>query len=81
MGVGREQSRIQVAGWLLWRGGLWFSAAAAVYYAVWWWVREVRLPSALKLGVALAVLGVLLVMISLILERIHDARAEGDLVN
>lgn len=62
---------------LLWRGGLAFAGAAWLYYGVWQYLRMMAWPAPVKIGAALAVVGLLLV--SLILERRKDAQTEGSL--
>ena len=74
-----ELRRTQLVGLLLWRGGLLFVACYSSYRGMRQLVRWVELPLQLEVGVALALAGLVLVVVSLILERVQDARTEGDL--
>lgn len=73
--------RLQLAGLVLWRGGLVFVAAYAFYWGAWQTVRQLDWPVQWTIGAALALAGFGLVMVSLIIERIHAARAEGNLLD
>ena len=66
-------------GLLLWRGGLLFVGAFVLYETARYLVRFVDLPATLELGFSLLLAGLALVVVSLILERVRDAREEGDL--
>lgn len=69
----------QVIGLILWRGGLLFVASVLLYEGAWWLLFFVDVPAQLKVGIGLAIAGSVLVLASLIAERIADARREGDL--
>ena len=69
----------QLIGLLLWRGGLILVGAWALFEAADWFLRFIELPTQLEVGLALIIAGGALVVISVILERIRDARREGDL--
>lgn len=70
---------VQLIGLLLWRGGLLFIGAAILFYAARFLLRFISVPVQLEVGLGLMVAGFCLVMISLITERIADARTEEDL--
>jgi hypothetical protein len=70
---------IHLFGLLLWRGGLLLVGAFLLYEGARWLLMFVDLPEQLTVGLGLALAGVVMVFISLIIERIRDARLEGDL--
>ena len=63
-------------GMLMWRGGLLLLAVTAVVEAMRALLRFVDIPGQLELGVALVLAGLALVVASLIMERVRDARSE-----
>lgn len=67
-----------VIGLLLWRGGLVTVATVLLYESVSWLLRFVDLPVPLEVGVGLVGTGVLLVLVSLIAERVSEYRTEGE---
>ncbi len=67
---------VHLIGLFLWRGGLLLAAAVAAFEIARRVVQLIDLPFALELGTALVVAGLALVILSLILERIRDARTE-----
>jgi hypothetical protein len=69
---------IHVLGLVLWRGGILVVAAVLLYESVSWILRFVDLPVQLGVGLGLVTTGGLLVLVSLIAERVQDYRAEGD---
>lgn len=71
--------RSQLVGVMLWRGGLLLVAATGAVELVRALVQYYELPAQLEIGTALAGGGVLLVFLSVVLERRQDARTEGDL--
>lgn len=73
--------RLQLIGIVLWRGGLLFVAAYAFYEGAWRLVRRLDWPPQITVGASLALAGLGLVMLSLIVERRHAARTEGDLLD
>lgn len=77
--IGSE--RWQLAGLVLWRGGLVFVAAYGFYWGAWQTVRQLDWPPQVTIGAAMALGGFGLVMVSLIAERIRAARTEGDLLD
>ncbi len=72
-------NKTQVVGALLWRGGLLLAAAAALFESARWILRVVDMPPQLEIGFGLLLSGFVLVMVSLIVERIKDSRLESDL--
>lgn len=64
---------------MLWRGGLLLVAVTGAVELVRALVQYYELPAQLEIGAALTGGGVLLVFLSVVLERIQDARTEGDL--
>ncbi len=70
---------IQLAGLLLWRFGLALAGATALYHSTKFLLEFVSLPVQLEIGIGLAFCGVVLVIVSFIMERIVDLRREGDL--
>lgn len=67
-----------VIGLLLWRGGLVTVATVLLYESVSWLLRFVDLPVQLAVGFGLVGTGVLLVLVSLIAERVSEYRTEGE---
>jgi len=74
-----KAARAQLVGMLLWRGGLVFVACYSGYRGFRELVRWVELPLQLEVGVAVGLTGLALVIASLVMERVRDARKEGDL--
>ena len=72
-------NKTQVVGALLWRGGLLLAAATALFESARWILRLVDIPPQLEIGFGLLLSGFVLVMVSLIVERIKDSRLESDL--
>ena len=70
-----------MAGVVLWRGGLAFVAGYAFYLGSWRLIRMLDWPAQVTVGLALALAGFGLVMISLIGERVQAARHEGNLLD
>ncbi len=78
----RPRSKGTVVGLILWRGGVYFSSGYVAYLGSKWILRllfEVGVPTPLLVSASFAAGGVLLVLVSLIVERVQDARAEADL--
>lgn len=71
---------VQLVGLILWRGGLLFAAAAALFEVSRRVLRYGDIPTQLEVGFGLALAGFVLIILSLIIERIRDAKAEGDLL-
>ena len=65
------------AGMLLWRGGLLVLAIAAAVEIMRSLLRFVDVPGQVELGMAFVLAGLALVIVSLIMERVKDARSEG----
>ena len=70
---------VELLGLALWRGGLLFVAAWSFFRGARHVLRLLELPLQLEVGFGLVVSGLGMLMLSLVLERIQDARAEGDL--
>lgn len=73
--------RWRMAGVVLWRGGLAFVAAYTFYLGFWRLIRMLDWPAQITVGLALALAGLGLVMVSLILQRLQAARTEGNLLD
>ncbi len=69
--------KAQVLGLVLWRGGLLLVGATTFYYAARQVLVFVDLPVALQVATSLALAGVGLVLVSMIMENLEDARSEG----
>ena len=69
----------QLAGLLLWRFGLLLAGATALYRTTRFLMTFIDLPTQLEIGIGLLICGAVLVMASLVMERIVDMRSEGDL--
>jgi hypothetical protein len=81
LGTGSITRGLQMAGIVLWRGGLAFVAAYAFYQGAWQALRRMDWPPQVTTGASLALAGLGLVLVSLVLERRREARAEGDLLD
>jgi hypothetical protein len=62
---------------LLWRGGLLLLAVTAAVEIMRSLLRFVDVPGQVEFGVAFVLAGLALVLVSLIMERVKDARSEG----
>ena len=71
--------RIHIVGLLLWRGGLLLVVAVALFEVARWVLRFVDLPAQLEIGSGLMLAGLVLVFVSLVIERARDYRTEGHL--
>lgn len=76
-----SMQRLQVLGFVLWRGGLFlvggyivYEGAMALLSAMEAW--GIQLEMGPKTGLALVLSGLLFVIVSLIMERVQDARHE-----
>lgn len=67
----------QLIGFLLWRTGLLIIASYSLWRVSSWVLRYVDLPPELEIGTGLVLTGCGLVLGSLIVERLMDARKEG----
>ena len=74
-----QNQSIQIAGLLLWRMGLLLAGSTGVYRVARFLLQFVELPIQLEIGLGLVFSGAVFFMASLILERIVDAKTEGDL--
>lgn len=70
---------IHLLGLLLWRGGLLLVVGSLIYYVCRMVLRFWRLPELVEAGLGLLLAGLVLVVLSLILERIADLRRERGL--
>ena len=70
---------IHLIGLLLWRGGLLLVGAVAFFYAARTIYRFFNVSLQVEIGLGLVTAGAAFIMISLIMERVVDARAEGNL--
>ncbi|MDA0684011.1 MAG: hypothetical protein O3A57_06245 [Bacteroidetes bacterium] len=69
-------------GWVLWRGGLWFCGLYLGWEGTirtWRFLLRLRLPTQLTIALVLVLVGSVIILISLVVERIHDAREETGL--
>lgn len=69
---------------MLWRGGLWFCGLYLGWEGTvrtWRLLLSLQLPRPVLIGVALMLAGSVIVIITLIVERIHDAREEAGLLD
>ena len=73
--------RWRMAGVVMWRGGLVFVAAYTFYWGSWRLIRLLDWPPQITVGLAVALAGLGLVMVSLILERVRAAKTEGNLLD
>ena len=72
-------TKTQLVGMVLWRGGLLYVSAYAGFRGFRELTRWVELPKQLEIGVAIGLTGFAFLIASVIVERVQDARAEGDL--
>lgn len=66
-------------GWVLWRGGLWFCGLYIGWEGTvrtWRFLLSLQLPDPVFVGLVLMLAGCVLVVITFIVERIHDAHEE-----
>ena len=71
--------KTQMVGALLWRGGIVFAAVAGTVESARWILRLVNVPDEVELGLGLLVSGFVLLLASLLFERIQDYRTETSL--
>ena len=74
-------TRTQLVGFVFWRCGLMLVAGYSTLRIARLALRYVDLPAQLDLGLALTIAGAVLVLGSLVAERIVDARAEEGLTD
>lgn len=72
---------VHLVGLLLWRGGHALFWAATLWYGARLFLRYFQVPREIEIGLGLIIAGVAMVLISLIAERIRDAKMEGDLLD
>lgn len=71
-------------GWVLWRGGLWFCGLYIGWEGtvrMWQFLLSLELPEPVLVGIVMIIAGCILVFASLIMERVHDARLEAEMLN
>ncbi|NDY95516.1 hypothetical protein [Wenzhouxiangella limi] len=73
--------RWRMVGVVMWRGGLVFAAAYTFYWGAWRLILLLDRPAQITIGLAVALAGLGLVMVSLILERMQAAQTEGNLLD
>jgi len=71
--------RTHMTGLLLWRGGLLLAGAFALVEAARYLLAFVDVAPAVRLGLGCLIAGAVLVLLSFVMERVIDARREGDL--
>ena len=69
---------VHMIGLLLWRGGLLLIGAWILFTTARYALLFASLPTEIELGLGLVIAGSILVIVSLILERVVDTRAEGE---
>ena len=67
---------VQLIALFLWRGGLMLVVSYSFFRAARFVLTYVDLPLRLEIGLGLTLAGAAMVLLSLILERVQDARAE-----
>jgi len=80
----RSSSRSTTFGWVLWRGGLWFCGLYIGWEGTirtWRLLLSLQLPKPVLIGIVMMLVGMALLVISLIIERVHDAKVEADLLH
>ena len=70
----------QTVGFVLWRSGLILVSSYSFFRMARLALTYVDLPAQLDVGFGLMLAGAAMVLLSLIVERIQDVRAEGDLL-
>ena len=68
---------VQLAGFILWRGGLMLVGGWTLYESWGWVLRDLDLPRQLDIGFGLGLTGAGFVLASLLLERIEDIKKEN----
>ena len=79
-----RRSTSTTLGWILWRGGLWFCGLYLGWQGTvrtWQFLLSLRLPDPVFIGLVCMLAGSVIVVITLIVERIHDAREEAGLLD
>jgi hypothetical protein len=69
--------KAQVLGLVLWRGGLLLVGASALYHGARLVLRFVDLPVALEVAGSLVLAGLLLVLVSMVMENLEESRRGG----
>jgi len=79
-----SSSKGTTLGWVLWRGGLWFCGLYIGWEGTirtWRFLLSLELPDPVFIGIVMMIAGSVLVITSLIIERIQDARLEAHLLD
>lgn len=79
-----SSSKSTTFGWALWRGGLWFCGLYIGWEGTirtWRFLLSLELPEPVLVGIVMMIAGSVLVIASLIMERIHDARLEAEMLD
>lgn len=79
-----SSSKGTTLGWVLWRGGLWFCGLYIGWEGTirtWRFLLSLELPDPVFIGIVMMIAGSVLVIASLIIERIQDARLEAHLLD
>ena len=69
---------------MLWRGGLWFCGLYIGWEGTirtWRFLQSLELPDPVFVGIVMMIAGSVLVVASLIIERVRDARLEAALLD
>jgi hypothetical protein len=75
----KRRSKSTTLGWVLWRGGLWFCGLYLGWEGTvrtWRFLLRLQLPDPVFVGLVMMLAGSVIVVITLVVERIHDAREE-----
>lgn len=70
---------IQLTGLLCWRSGLLLVTSYSLFRIARLVLTHAELPTQLQVAASLALAGAAMVLLSLVVERVHDARQEGEL--
>jgi len=79
-----NSNTVTTVGYVLWRGGLYFTGAYTAYLGSRWILDallEVGIPAQIVTGIALMLGGFIMIIASLVVERVEDAKLEGDLTD
>jgi len=82
-GPHQASSRSTTLGWILWRGGLWFCGLYIGWEGTirtWRFLLSLQLPKPVLVGIVMMMIGAVLIVASLIIERVQDAKEEADLL-
>jgi len=74
-----KRSASTTLGWILWRGGLYFSSAYIGWEGtvrIWRFLIRMHVPTQLMVAIMLVIAGFVIIMGALIAERIQDSKTE-----